>query len=223
MPLTDYPTYDEVGVRPLINCKGTLTMYSGSVMLPEVRQAMAEASAKYVHIEELVDGVGERIGKIMQTEFGLVTNGCAAALCQVTAACVAGTDPGRIARLPDASGMKNEVITLNGHRHAYDHAIRMVGITLVEVDDSPDQFRSAFNDRTAMVAVFGDRAGDGNMIRIWNRRHRPRTWRSRPRGRRSRAPGRTESLPGLRRGRSGLQRRQMSPRSPGLGPGPWPA
>ncbi len=163
MPLTDYPTYDKVGVRPLINCKGTLTMYSGSVMLPEVRQAMAEASAKYVHIEELVDGVGERIGKIMQTEFGLVTNGCAAALCQVTAACVAGTDPGRIARLPDASGMKNEVITLNGHRHAYDHAIRMVGITLVEVDDSPDQFRSAFNDRTAMVAVFGDRAGDGIM------------------------------------------------------------
>ena len=163
MPLTDYPTYDKVGVRPLINCKGTLTMYSGSVMLPEVRQAMAEASAKYVHIEELVDGVGRRIGEIMQTEFGLVTNGCAAALCQVTAACIAGTDPGRIARLPDTSGMKNEVITLKTHRHAYDHAIRMVGITLVEVDDNPGDLQSAFNDRTAMVAVFGDRGGDGIM------------------------------------------------------------
>ncbi len=163
MLTSDYPTYDAVGVRPLINCKGTLTMYSGSVMLPEVRQAMAEASRKYVHIEELIDGVGRRIGEIMEAEFGLVTNGCAAALCQVTAACLAGTDPDRIARLPDTSDMKNEVITLKTHRHAYDHAIRMVGITLVEVDDGIEELRSAFNENTAMVALFGDRAGDGVM------------------------------------------------------------
>ena len=161
MPFQEYPTYDRIGVRPLINCKGTLTMYSGSVMLPEVRQAMIEASRKYVHIEELMDGVGRRISEIMKTEFGLVTNGCAAALCQVTAACVAGTDPDCIARLPDTTGMKHEVITLKTHRHAYDHAIRMVGISLVEVDDDADSLRSAFSERTAMVTIFGDRAGDG--------------------------------------------------------------
>ena len=161
MSFQDHPTYSSVGVRPLINCKGTLTMYSGSVMLPEVRQAMIEASRKYVHIEELIEGAGRRIGEIMRTEFGLVTNGCAAALCQVTAACVAGTNPDHIARLPDTTGMKNEVITLETHRHAYDHAIRMVGITLVEVDDDADSLRAAFNKRTAMVAIFGDRAGDG--------------------------------------------------------------
>ena len=163
MPSPDYPTYASVSVRPLINCKGTLTMYSGSVMLPEVRRAMAEASRKYVHIEELMEGVGRRIAEVMQAEFGLVTNGCAAALCQVTAACVAGTVPDRIARLPNTTGMKNEVITLKAHRHVYDHAIRMVGITLVEMDDDPDSLRAAFNERTAMVALFGDRAGDGVM------------------------------------------------------------
>ncbi len=161
MPPQDYPTYGSVGVRPLINCKGTLTMYSGSVMLPEVRRAMSEASRKYVHIEELMEGVGRRLGEVMKAEFGLVTSGCAAALCQVTAACVAGTDPDKIARLPDTSGMKNEVVTLRTHRHSYDHAIRMVGISLVEVDDEPGPLRAAFNERTAMVAVFGDRAGDG--------------------------------------------------------------
>ena len=163
MPDQDYPTYAGIGVRPLINCKGTLTMYSGSVMLPEVRRAMADASGKYVHIEELMEGVGRRIGEITKTEFGLVTNGCAAALCQVTAACVAGTDPDRIARLPDTTGMKNEVVTLKTHRHVYDHAIRMVGISLVETEDDPEHFRSAFNEHTAMVAIFGDRAGDGAM------------------------------------------------------------
>ena len=163
MSSPDHPTYSSVGVRPLINCKGTLTMYSGSVMLPEVRQAMTEASQRYVHIEELMEGVGRRIAEVMQAEFGLVTSGCAAALCQVTAACVAGTDPGRIARLPDTSSMKNEVVTLRTHRHVYDHAIRMVGISLVEVDDDRDSLRTALNERTAMVALFGDRAGDGAM------------------------------------------------------------
>jgi len=132
-------------------------------MLPEVRLAMAEASRKYVHIEELMEGVGRRIAEVMQAEFGLVTNGCAAALCQVTAACVAGTDPDRIGRLPDTTSMKNEVITLRTHRHVYDHAIRMVGITLVEVDDDPVSLEAAFNERTAMVALFGDRTGDGLM------------------------------------------------------------
>ena len=158
MSSPNYPTYNAIGIRPLINCKGTLTMYSGSVMLPEVRQAMYEASREYVHIEELMDAVGCRIGKIMEAEFGLVTNGCAAALCQVTAACVAGVEPDRIAQLPDITGMKNEVITLKNHRHAYDHSIRMVGITLIDIDDDPEDLRNAFNSRTAMVAIFGDRA-----------------------------------------------------------------
>ena len=34
------PTYESIGVRPLINCRGTYTIISGSVILPEVREAM---------------------------------------------------------------------------------------------------------------------------------------------------------------------------------------
>lgn len=162
MSYPEYPTYASIGVRPLINCKGTLTMYGGSLMLPEARQAMIEASQNYVQMEELVEKAGERIGEIMQAEFGLITGGCAAALCQVTAGCVAGTDPEKIKSLPDTTGMKNEVVTLKSHRHVYDHAIRMVGITLIEVD-SAETMKAAMNDRTALVALFGDRAGDSEM------------------------------------------------------------
>ena len=35
--------YEEIGVRPLINAKGTYTIISGSLSLPEVKQAMEEA------------------------------------------------------------------------------------------------------------------------------------------------------------------------------------
>ena len=149
------PTYESIGVRPLINCRGTYTIISGSVILPEVREAMVRASQRYVNLDELMECVGARIAELMDCEWGLVTDGCAAALCQVTAACVAGSDPEKMIRLPDTSGMKNEVIVQTCHRNVYDHAIRMVGVKMIEVD-TKDELKDALNDRTAMFFVFGD-------------------------------------------------------------------
>ena len=149
------PTYESIGVRPLINCRGTYTIISGSVILPEVREAMVRASQRYVNLDELMEGVGARIAELMDCEWGLVTDGCAAALCQVTAACVAGSDPEKMIRLPDTSGMRNEVIVQTCHRNVYDHAIRMVGVKMIEVD-TKDELKAALNDKTAMLFVFGD-------------------------------------------------------------------
>jgi uncharacterized pyridoxal phosphate-dependent enzyme len=161
-PPPESPTYESIGVRPLINCMGTYTIISGSLILPEVRQAMAAASKRYVHLDELMEAVGARIAGLMQCEWALVTNGCAAALCQVTAACVAGTDREKMVRLPDTTGMKNEVITQASHRHVYDHAIRMVGVRLLEVRTRAE-LESAISPRTAMLAVMGDAAERGEI------------------------------------------------------------
>ena len=161
-PSAGVPTYDSVGVRPLINCMGTYTIVSGSLVLPEVRQAMQEASKQYVHLDELMEKVGARIAEQMQCEWAYVTSGCAAALCQVTAACVAGTDLEKMRRLPDTTGMKNEVITQPSHRHIYDHAIRMAGATMVEVE-TLDELKAAVNAKTAMFAIFGDAAERGKI------------------------------------------------------------
>jgi len=155
-------TYEELGVRPLINCVGTLTTLSGSLILPEVRQAMVEASRHYVVIGELMEAVGARLARIMQCEWGLVTNGCAAALTQVTAACVAGTDPEKIGRLPDTTGMKDEVIVQACHRMGYDRAIRAVGVRFVEVTTAAE-LEAAYSERTAMVFLFGDAAERGQI------------------------------------------------------------
>ena len=92
----------------------------------------------------------------------MVTSGCAAALCQVTAACVAGLEPDKMKRLPDTSGMKNRVITQPSHRHVYDHAIRMVGVQIVEVE-TPGELEAAVDESTAMIAIFGDAADRGTI------------------------------------------------------------
>ena len=155
-------TYADIGVRPFINCVGTITALSGSLSLPEVRQAMVEAASGYVKISELMDAVGRRIAEVMQCEYGLVTAGCAAALTQVTAACVAGTDSEKIGKLPNISGMKNEVIVQKSHRVGYDRAITAVGTRFIEVTTLKD-LESAYSDLTAMIFIFGDAAERGEI------------------------------------------------------------
>ena len=133
MATTGVPTFESLGVRPLINCIGTWTILSGSLMLDQSVKAMAEASNHYVHMDELMDKVGERLAELTGAEWGYITSGAAAGLCQISAACIAGADPEKMARLPDTTGMKNEVISQKVHRHQYDRAIRMSGARMIDV------------------------------------------------------------------------------------------
>ena len=65
-------------------------------------------------------------------------------------------------RLPDTTGMKNEVIVQSCHRHVYDHAVRMVGVNIIEVETLED-LNVTLNDQTAMLLVFGDAAERGKI------------------------------------------------------------
>ena len=121
------PTYEELGVRPFINCVGTVSVYSGFAIPQEVREMMDYAAQYCVPIVELQEAVGGRIAEIMGAESAMVTTGASGAMHAGTAACVAGDDPKLIERLPDTSGMKNEVLVLKTHRIDYDHAVRAVG------------------------------------------------------------------------------------------------
>ena len=93
----------------------------------EVKKAMEMASHYYVHMDELMDAVGKRLAELTKAEWGIVTNGCAAALAHATAACITGGDPEKMQRMPDLTGMKNEVIVPRYARNVYDHAVRMTG------------------------------------------------------------------------------------------------
>ncbi len=142
--------YARLGVRPLVNAAGTYTALSASLMPVQVRNAMHEASGSHVSIPELQSAAGKRISELLGVESALVTAGAAAALTLGTAACVAGKDPERIKKLPDLQGMRSEVIIQKTHRFPYDHAVRAVGVKLVEVEGR-EQMEGAISDRTAMM------------------------------------------------------------------------
>lgn len=144
--------YTRLGVRPLINCKGTYTIITGSQTLPEVKEAMFEGSRYYVHLDELMEAVGRRLSEITEAEWGIVTAGCSAAETLATCACVAGGDPEAIQRLPDLQGLKDEVVIPHYSRNVYDHAVRMVGVRIVEVANL-SELQDSLGPRTAMIYI----------------------------------------------------------------------
>jgi len=157
--------YESIGVHPLINCKGTYTIISGSQSLAEVKTAMEAASRHYVHLDELMGAVSKRLAELTQAEWGIVTAGCAAALTHATAACIAGANPERMQRLPDLTGLKNEVIMPKYSRNEYDHAVRMLGVKIIEVETA-EQLQNAFRARTAMVLVLSCPAAETGPLSI---------------------------------------------------------
>jgi uncharacterized pyridoxal phosphate-dependent enzyme len=144
--------YESIGVTPLVNCRGTFTIITGSLTLPEVKRAMDEASRHYVQMDELMNAVGQRLAELTKAEWGIVTAGCAAALTHATSACIAGANPEKMQQLPDLATLKNEVIIPKHSRNVYDHAVRMLGVKIVEVETT-EQLESAFGPRTAMVMI----------------------------------------------------------------------
>jgi uncharacterized pyridoxal phosphate-dependent enzyme len=141
--------YSRLGLKTIINCRGTWTYLSGSLQFPEVRAAQEEAGRYFVNMVELHQAVGRRLAELTGAESGLITSGAAGAMAAATAACIAGNDPKKIWQLPDTSGLKHEVIMVGG-RSAFDNAIRLAGAKLVLVEKA-DGIASAINDNTAMI------------------------------------------------------------------------
>lgn len=155
--------YERFGVRRLINAKGPATRLSGAPMRPEVAAAMAEAAQACVDIAALQAAAGEVIARYTGAEAGIVTSGASAALLVGAAACVTGLDLAAMARLPDLAGLKGEAVMARSQRNQYDHAIRAVGLRIVEVglpdrvagagvrDTEAWEVAAAISDRTALI------------------------------------------------------------------------
>src|SRR6266581_4908288 len=159
-PLQVANIYRSIGVRPIINARGTFTIITGSTTLPEVKRAMDEASRSFVNMDELMEGVGKRLAELSGAEWGIVTAGCCAAITQCTASSIAGGNPERMQRLPNLAGLKSEVIVPAYSHNVYDHAVRMLGVKLVVVRDKAE-LEPAFNERTAMVYILAGNGDEG--------------------------------------------------------------
>ena len=142
--------YEKLGVKRAINGIGTVTNLGGSLMSKEVVGAMRKASEAFVDMPELIRRTGEIVAELTGAEAGIITSGASAGLVLVTAACITGNDPEKMAKLPDATGMRNEVIVQRMLRTGWYRMLQLTGARLVEVGDAdgttPGQVEEAITE-----------------------------------------------------------------------------
>jgi len=125
--------YKHFGVEPLINVIGAFTAYGGALMEKEALRAMDEAARESVRLDELQAAASKVIAEVTHAEAGIVTAGAAAGMTLSTAACIAGFDVNKMNRLPDTTGIPNEIIIPWSHITPYNHAFRAAGAELIKV------------------------------------------------------------------------------------------
>jgi len=161
--------YRTHGIEPIINCRGIFTIIGGSLKRPQTKAAMDAASHNFAQMDEVADGIGQTLADLTGAEWGVVSAGCAAGLKLVTAAVVSGGDPEKLVRIPDLDGLeKTEVIVPITSRNSYDHSIRNIGVTMVNVS-TLEELENAINPKTALIyMVNGDRSWTGAPMSLEN-------------------------------------------------------
>jgi D-glucosaminate-6-phosphate ammonia-lyase len=148
---------ERLGLRPIINVSGTMTALGASIAVPEAIRAVAEILPEFVEVTDLQRKASAVIARLTGGEAGFVTASASAGITLGIAACMTGADLGRIEQLPDATGMKDEVVVQAGHLVGYgapvDQAIRLAGARPIPVGQVTDarayQLRHRLTDRTA--------------------------------------------------------------------------
>lgn len=175
---------DRLGVPRRINAAGTLTRLGGSLMAPEVLEAMREAASSSVDMAELQSAASRRIAALTGAEAGLVTSGASAGLTLAAAACLAGWDAARMAALPDSRGMPARVLMLRTHRNSYDHALRLAGAQIVDIGHNdrgagagvrgvePWEIESAIDAQTAAFVFVAGASGGASLAAVAEVVHR---------------------------------------------------
>jgi L-seryl-tRNA(Ser) seleniumtransferase len=152
--------YARLGVKPIINGMGTVTVVGGSLMPPEVVAAMEEASRRFVSVPELQEKAGAHLATLLGVPAAMVTAGAASAIAVATAAAMTRGDAKKLAQLPDTTDLPFEVVQQKSHRCGYEPQILLNGARIVTVETRAE-LDAAIGERTAMMFFLNKADPDG--------------------------------------------------------------
>ena len=127
---------EKLGVRSWINASNWATVYGGTWIDDRVLNAMNEVAKTFVDMHELISKADARISELCGVKDSHITTGSGAAMGLAVAGCMAGDDYSKWMRLPDAEGMKNEVVSPRGHNIQYTPQWTAPGAKLVEYGEA---------------------------------------------------------------------------------------
>ena len=127
----------QLGLRPIINASGTMTVLGASIMVPEATAAMTAIAGEFVEMQQLHQLASDAVAQATGAEAGFITASCASAITLAVAATLTGERLLAIERLPDTTGLKREVLVQLGHMVGYgaslEQTIAMSGARVVPV------------------------------------------------------------------------------------------
>ena len=147
----------ELGLRPVINVSGTMTALGASIVVPEAIAAMQRILPEFVEMADLHRKASPVIARLCGAEAGTITACTSSGITVAIAGCMTGADLARIERLPDTTGMRNEVPIQQGHMVYYgapvEQAIRLAGAIVRPIGQATRaaayQLEGALGERTA--------------------------------------------------------------------------
>jgi D-glucosaminate-6-phosphate ammonia-lyase len=152
---------ETLGLRPVINCSGTMTSLGASIVVPHAVETVAAILSQWTEMSDLQRIASRTIARLTGAEAGCVTASCSAAITLACAAAMTGKDLAAIERLPDASGLKDEIVIQTGHMVSYgapvEQGIRLSGGKVIAVGQATSahayQLAGAITEKTA-AAVY---------------------------------------------------------------------
>lgn len=156
--------FEELGVRTFINAAGTYTFMTGSLMRDAVTEAIMDSAHDFCLLDDLQDKVGEKIAAMVHAEATVVTSGAFSALTLGLAGILTGTDPAKVAVLPqiEGTGLKSEVIVQKMHAIGYNHAFLNTGCKIIAVETA-EEAQNAINSKTALMHFLNIEADKGQI------------------------------------------------------------
>lgn len=159
--MTDTDIRKTLGLRPVINCSGTMTSLGASIVVPHAVETVAAVLSQWTEMSDLQRIASRTIARLTGAEAGCVTASCSAAITLACAAAMTGKDLSAIEQLPDARGLKDEIVIQTGHMVSYgapvEQGIRLSGARVVPVGQATSahayQLAGAITDKTA-AAVY---------------------------------------------------------------------
>lgn len=142
--MSNHDPRPRLGLRPVINTSGTMTALGASIVVGDAIAAMTEILPQFVEMGDLHRLASKAIAAATGAEAGFVTASAAAGITLSIAAAMTGADLAAIERLPDTTGMKDEVVVLAGHLVDYgaplDQSIRLAGAVPIVVGQATSSY-----------------------------------------------------------------------------------
>lgn len=145
----------DYGIVPYLNAHDTITLYGGSRLAENTKEAMDQISRCFVEIPQLQQALGDRIAELTHNEAAYLAN-CASGAMQLCAAvCLARGDEYAYRYLPDTQGRPDEILVLHGQHNCYDKSLEASGAKLRIIGDADEilafDLLGSITERTAAV------------------------------------------------------------------------